>query len=211
MKVGILGSGDVATVLGNGFLSRGHEVMLGTREPSKLEDWKTAGGAAARVGSFEDAASFGDIVVLATFGMATEDILKHAGAERFAGKIVMDATNPLEEGERGPRLAIGFSDSLGERIQRALPQAHVVKVYNTVGNPLMVDPKLSGGPPDMFIAGNDDGAKATVAGIVRNFGWNVVDMGGIDASRLLEPMCMVWVLHGIRSGTWNHAFKFLTP
>jgi predicted dinucleotide-binding enzyme len=209
MKVGILGSGDVAKALGNGFLSRGHDVMLATRSPEKLQAWKVGGGERAAVGSFADAAAFGDIVVLATLGMATEEILKSIGAAPFANKVVIDATNPLDY-EGAPHLAIGFSDSLGERVQRSIPNAHVVKAYNTVGNALMIDPALPGGPPDMFIAGNDADAKLRVSAIVRDFGWNVVDMGDITASRLLEPMCMVWVTYGIRTGTWTHAFKFLT-
>lgn len=210
MNVGILGSGDVAKVLGDGFRSRGHHVMLGTRDANKLAEWKAAGGANASVGSFADAATFGEIVVLATHGMATEEILRTVGAAAFDGKIVIDATNPLTFDESGPHLAIGFSDSLGERVQRALPGARVVKAYNTVGSPLMIDPKLEGGPPDMFIAGNDDAAKASVVQMLREFGWNSIDMGGIEASRLLEPLCMVWVVHGLRSGAWTHAFKFLT-
>jgi hypothetical protein len=85
----------------------------------------------------------------------------------------------------------------------------VVKAYNTVGNTLMVDPQLPGGPPSMFIGGDDEAAKATVAGLLRDTGWDVVDLGGIEASRWLEPMCMAWVAHGVRTGTWGHAFRLL--
>ncbi len=209
MNVGILGSGDVARALGVGFLSRGHNVMLGTRDPEKLREWRAGAGERASVGTFAQTARFGELVVLATHGMSTVEILKGVGAAAFAGKTVIDATNPLRSDRGGPELAIGFTDSLGEQVQRAIPSAHVVKCYNTVGNALMIDPKVIGGPPDMFIAGNDDGAKASVAKIVTDFGWNVIDLGGIEQARLLEPMCMVWVMHGIRSGTWNHAFKFV--
>ena len=207
MNVGILGSGDVAKALGAGFLSRGHAVMLGTRDPGKLADWQKDN--AARAGSFEDAAKFGEIVVLATLGTATLAAIDLAGVSNFDGKVVVDATNPLRQGDAGPQLSVGFDDSLGEQVQRKLPRAHVVKAFNTVGSPYMVDPKFDGGPPTMFFAGNDDGAKSRVAAILHDFGWDVADLGGIEASRYLEPMCMAWVVYGLRTGAWHHAFKLL--
>ncbi|HEY1978186.1 MAG TPA: NAD(P)-binding domain-containing protein [Candidatus Baltobacteraceae bacterium] len=208
MNVGILGSGDVAKALAAGFLSRGHRVMLGTRDVTKLTDWQkeNPGG---RVGSFADAAGFGDVIVLATLGTATVDALRQAGVDRFADKVVIDAANPLRQGNAGPQLAIGFDDSLGEQVQRAIPQARVVKAFNTVGSPYMIDPKFEGGPPTMFVAGDDDRAKQFVSGILRDFGWDVADLGGIEASRYLEPMCMAWVAYGARTNTWHHAFKLL--
>ncbi|HEX6178576.1 MAG TPA: DNA-binding protein, partial [Thermoanaerobaculia bacterium] len=123
--------------------------------------------------------------------------------------VVIDATNPLDFSKGTPRLFVGHSDSLGERVQRAIPRARVVKAFNTVGNAHMIHPQFPGGPPDMFIGGDDAGAKELVSQICKHFGWEVVDLGGIETSRHLEPMCMVWVLHGIRSGGWNHAFKML--
>lgn len=209
MNVGILGSGDVAQTLAGGFLSRGHSVMLGTRDPSKLDDWRGGAGERASVGTFGQAAYFGEIVVLATHGMATPQILATVGEAAFAGKTVLDATNPIEVDDRGFRLTIGFSDSLGEVIQRAIPSAKVVKVFNTVGAPLMVDPVFSEGPADMFVAGDDADAKRRVGEIVREFGWNVVDAGGIDGARLLEPLCMLWVGVGSRTNRWDHAYKFV--
>ncbi len=209
MKIGILGSGDVAKTLGSGFISRGHDVMLGTRDLSKLSPWLTQAGPRAHAGSFAEASAFGELLVLATRGVGTVETIASAGPVHFSGKVVLDATNPLEFSDRGPRLAVGFSDSLGEQIQRAIPDARVVKGFNTVGAPLMIDPDLPGGPPDMFIAGNDGGAKTTISEIAANFGWNVVDLGGIEEARLLEPLCMVWVLYGARTGAWTHAFKLL--
>ena len=212
MNIGILGSGEVAQSLAAGFLARGHAVKLGTRDDGKLADWKAGAGDRASVGSFADAARFGELVVLATLGTATVDIVTAAGAEAFAGKTVIDATNPLRYDRGAPELAFGgFDDSLGERVQSALPNAHVVKAFNTVGASLMVDPKLRNGPPLMFLAGNDAGAKKVAAEIVRSFGWDVDDLGGIEQSRLLEALCMVWVRHGLVRGTWEHAFAFLTP
>jgi len=207
MKIGILGSGDVATSLAHGFLSRGHEVMLGTRDAAKLADWQTE-HAGARVGSFAQSAAFGEIVVLATLGTATESAIEQAGPQNFGGKVVIDATNPLNF-DNGIHLAIGFNDSEGELVQRTLPMSKVVKAFNTVGNQYFVDPQFAGGPPTMFIAGNDDGAKREVAKIIESFGWESADLGGIESSRYLEAMCMAWLAYGAQSGTWHHAFKLL--
>ena len=147
---------------------------------------------------------------MATLGVATEEVIRIADPENFRGKVVIDATNPLDFSPgRPPRLAIGHQDSLGERVQRWLPNARVVKAFNTVGNALFFKPKFSDGPPDMFICGNDAEAKRTVSQICGDFGWGVIDIGGIEGSRYLEPMCMTWVLHGILSGSWTHAFKML--
>jgi predicted dinucleotide-binding enzyme len=209
VKVGILGSGDVGKSFARAFGALGHEVVIGSRSPEKLSDF--VGGEADRVtsGTFEEAARSGDLLVLATHGMATEEALTMAGKSNFDHKVVIDATNPLDQSSGVPRLAIGFTDSLGEQIQRSIPNARVVKAFNTVGNPLFFKPELPGGPPDMFIGGNDADAKKLVSQVCEAFGWGVIDLGGIEASRYLEPMCMTWVLHGVISGGWTHAFKML--
>jgi len=209
MKIGILGSGDVAKSLASGFLGRGDTVMLGTRDPTKLVDWLSEARGEAHAGSFPDAAEFGEIVVLATLGTATVSVLEAAGPASFGNKIVIDATNPLGHDGAAPHLTIGFDDSLGERVQRALPDARIVKAFNTAGNGTFVRPDVAGGPPTMFIAGDDDGAKRSVAEILHDFGWESADLGGIVASRYLEPMCMAWVAYGRTHGTWTHAFKLL--
>jgi predicted dinucleotide-binding enzyme len=213
MRIGILGTGDVGRALGRGFLELGHEVVLGARESgnAKAEAFARQGGTRARAGTFAEAAAFGELVVLATLGIAWEEAIFRAGIERFAGKIVFDTTNPLDFPAGGglPKLAYGWLESAGEKVQGRLADAHVVKVFNSVGNALMFRPELPGGPPTMFIAGNDDGAKAKTAEILADFGWETSDLGGIEASRYLEPLCMVWVLHGAHAGTWSHAFKML--
>lgn len=210
MKVGILGSGDVGKALGKGFVKHGHEVKIGSREPGKLDAWAKENGDKASSGTFAEAAKLGEIVVLATLGKAVENVIELCGKDAFDGKVVIDATNPLDNKPgQMPALYVGFSDSLGEQVQRWLPKAKVVKAFNTVGNAYMVDPKFVGGPADMFIAGDDKGAKEKVGAICKDFGWGVVDLGGISASRCLEPMCLAWVLHGVIGGKWNHAFKFL--
>ncbi len=210
MKVGVLGSGDVGTVLASGFVALGHEVKIGSRDPGKLHDWVAAAGTRGSAGTFEEAARFGDLIVVATLGVKTAEAIRLAGAQNFAGKVIIDATNPLVFAPGlPPALSVGFDDSLGEQVQRMLGDAHVVKAFNTVGNPLMVNPRLPGGPPDMFICGNDADAKTLVTQICKEFGWGVIDIGGIEGSRYLEPMCLVWVLHGIHSGSWTHAYKML--
>ncbi len=212
MKVGILGSGEVGQALGNGFVSRGHDVKLGAREATneKITKWAAKHGGKGSAGTFRDAVSFGEIVVVATLWSGTESALRLAGAENFKGKVVLDVTNPLLfEPNQPPKLAVGHTDSGGEQIQRWLPGARVVKVFNTVGNAHMVDPKFPGGPPDMFLCGNDEAARKTAADICRAFGWNAIDLGGLEGARLLEPMCILWVKVGILSGSFNHAFKLL--
>lgn len=209
VRVGVLGSGDVGRVLATGFLNLGHDVKIGTRDAAKLEEWRNAAGERASVGSFEDAARFGDILVLATLGTGTEDAIRLAGVGNFHGKVVIDATNPLDFSKGAPRLSIAGNDSLGEHVQRLIPNARIVKAFNTVGNALMINPQLPGGPPDMFICGNDADAKKIVSQICEHFGWGVIDIGGIEGSRYLEPMCLVWVLHGFATKSWTHAFKML--
>lgn len=209
ISIGVLGSGDVGRVLARGFSDLGHAVKIGSRDPDKLREWAEAAGARVTAGTFADAARFGDVIVLATLGTATEDAIRLAGIDSFQGKVVIDATNPLDFSRGLPALTIGHTDSLGEVVQRLIPNAHVVKAFNTVGNALMVNPQLPGGPPDMFICGNDEDAKKIVSQICEHFGWGVIDIGGIEGSRYLEPMCLTWVLHGIRSQSWDHAFKML--
>jgi predicted dinucleotide-binding enzyme len=212
MNVGILGTGDVGKALGKGFIALGHPVKIGARDARnpKATAWAKEAGAKASVGTFADAASFGELVVLATLGVANESALKLAGPETLRGKVVIDATNPLDfSGGMPPTLAVSGNDSGGEQVQRLLTDAYVVKAFNTVGNAFMFRPDFPGGPPDMFIAGNSDDAKKTVTGILKDFGWGVVDVGGIESSRYLEAMCMVWVLSAMRANNWNQAFKML--
>lgn len=210
VKVGVLGSGDVGRVLAAGFAGLGHEVKIGSRDPQKLAEWAASAGELVSTGTFEEAARFGDLIVLATLGVATAEAIRLAGERHFDGKVVIDTTNPLDFSQgMPPRLSVGHTDSLGEQIQRQLPNAKVVKAFNTVGNPYMIQPKFPGGPPDMFLCGDDEGAKKIVSQICEHFGWGVIDIGGIDGARHLEPMCVVWVLHGARSGSWKHAFKML--
>lgn len=199
MKIGILGSGVVGQSLARGYARHGHDVLIGTRK-SEVEGLP--------VGTPEEAVADADLVVLGVVGRASVQ-LTGSLAHLLEGKILVDATNPLDNSGGGPGLFVGFEDSLGEQVQKAAPGARVVKAYNSVGNTLFVDPQLPGGPPTMFIAGNDDTAKATVTELLEETGWEVADLGPIEASRWLEAMCMAWVAYGAAHGTWDHAFKLL--
>jgi predicted dinucleotide-binding enzyme len=211
-RIGVLGSGQVGRVLAEGFRARGHDVTIGTRdrEQGDLRGW--AADAGVNVATFTETAQHGELLVLATLGVATVEAIELAGKEHFAGKTVIDATNPLDFSGGGPALAVGHTDSGGEQIQRAIPDAHVVKAFNIVGNALMVDPQLPDGRPTMFIAGNDDGAVATVVDVLADFGWDALVVGGIEASRELESLCILWVKAAqARGGKWDHAITLVTP
>jgi hypothetical protein len=213
MKVGILGSGDVATSLGSGFVTLGHEVRLGSRSAGnpKVVAWAKGTKGKGSYGTFSDAAAFGEVVVLATHGVATEEAIRIAGPTHFDGKVVIDPTNPIAFSAQGlPRLAIGLTTSQGEVNQRSLPRAHVVKAFNIIGHEHMFRPNFPGGPPDMFICGNDEAAKKKVEQILHDFGWSsVLDLGGIEASRELESLCVLWVTAGTRLQNFRIAFRLL--
>lgn len=211
MKIGIIGSGMVGQTLGAGLAGRGHEVMLGTRDPSqdKVQAWVKETGKGAQAGTFADTAAFGELVLLATLWTGTESALQLAGPDRLAGKVLVDVTNPLDFSQGMPRLALGHTDSGGEQVQRWVPAAHVVKAWNIITADTMVSPQREEGTPDMFIAGNDAGAKAKVTELLKEFGWPVTDLGGIEYARLLEPLALLWIHLYIKTKSGAHAFKLL--
>ena len=211
MNIGIIGSGDVAKTLAGGFLTHGHDVVIGTRDPAKLKGW-AAENRRARVASFSEAAQFGGIVVLAVKGAASAEALRAAGSSNLAGKPVIDATNPIADAP--PRHGVlqfftTLDESLMERLQREFPDARFVKAFNSVGNARMVNPRFKEGKPTMFICGNDEGAKKAVATILDQFGWETADMGKAEAARAIEPLCMLWCIPGFLRNEWTHAFKLL--
>jgi predicted dinucleotide-binding enzyme len=208
MKIGILGSGNVAQTLGGGLLAKGHEVRLGTRDVSKLRNWTrdTSGSA----GSFAEAAAFGDLVFLCTLGEGALEALALAGKENLQGKILVDVTNPLDfSGGVPPRFAATLGNSLGEQIQRAHPEAKVVKAFNTIAAQIMVHPQREDGLPTLTICGDDPIAKAAVTRLAEGFGWDVADLGGIAMAYWNEALAMVWILYGFKNDHWTHAFKLL--
>ena len=215
MKVGIIGSGIVGRVLASAFLKEGNEVMLGTRDVTKEEvvKWKTE-NASGNIGTFKETAAFGNILVLAVGGEVAINAVNAAGKENFTGKVVIDATNPIAKEPPVNGVLKFFTDynsSLMEKIQQIVPEAKLVKAFNSVGNALMYKPDLSGGIPSMFIAGNDEEAKKTVTDILTAFGWETEDMGKAEAARAIEPLCILWCIPGFIKNQWNHAYKVLRP
>lgn len=211
VKVGVLGSGGVATTLASGFLKHGHEVMLGSRTPEKLTEW-AADNPKGKTGNFADAAEFGEVVVLAVKGSAAWEALRRAGEANLAGKVVIDACNPIadEPPANGVlRFFTTLNESLMEQLQSQFADARLVKAFNSVGAPFMIDPQFEGGKPTMFICGNHEDAKKTVRGILDQFGWETADMGGAEAARAIEPLCMLWCIPGFLRNEWSHAFKLL--
>jgi predicted dinucleotide-binding enzyme len=211
-KIAVLGSGVVGQTLANGFLKHGYKVMRGSREPNKLADWKASAGGNASIGTFDEAARFGEVVVLAVKGGAAESALDLSGAQSLAGKVIIDTTNPIADAppQNGVlKFTTNLDESLMERLQKRVPSARFVKAFSCVGNAFMVNPDFGGEKPSMFICGNDDKAKAEVRSILDKFGWETEDMGMIEAARAIEPLCMLWCIPGLRGGSWSHAFKLL--
>lgn len=211
MKIGILGSGPVARALGTGLRAHGHDVLLGTRDLSALDEWAAAHPGAG-VGSPADAAAHGEVVVLAVAGRGAVPALHLAGPANLAGKVVIDTTNPIADAPPTNGVITFFTDlneSLLERLQAEVPEARFVKAFNSVGNQHMVDPAFEGGPPTMFICGNDLAAKEMVSRLLVEIGWEAADMGGVEAARAIEPLCILWCIPGILRNEWDHAFKLL--
>lgn len=209
MRVGILGSSGVAISLAQAFLKEGHEVMLGSREPGKLASWIGETGKGVSCGTFSETAKFGELVVLAVNGAKCVDAIKLAGPENFKGKVVIDTTNPLDMSGSLPNLIGSLGNSGGELNQKALPGAFVVKAFNTVGHAHFYKPEFAGGPPDMFLCGDDRKAKEQVSRICKGFGWNPIDVRGIGSSHYIEAIAMVWIITAFTGGHWNQAFKLM--
>lgn len=212
MKIGILGSGDVGRALANGFIKHGYAVMIGTRSPDKLAEWKVKAGKSGRVGSFAETAAFGDILVLAAKGVTAKDTLKLAGAGNLKGKTIIDTTNPIAAAPPVNGVLKFFTaldNSLMEQLQAAFPEARFVKAFSMVGNASMVNPDFGGPKPSMFICGNDTNAKQAVSKILEQFGFEVEDMGSVEAARAIEPLCILWCIPGFLRNEWSHAFKLL--
>ncbi len=210
-KIGIIGSGIVAKILGSGLVKHGYEVKLGTRTPEKLAEWKTNEGKGAEVGTFEEAAAFGEIVILAVNGGAARAALELAGAENLKNKTVIDTTNPIANAapENGVlKFFTTLDESLMEQLQNAFPDANFVKAFSCVGNAFMIDPKFDS-KPTMFICGNNENAKLEVTQILEKVGWETADFGKVQSARAIEPLCMLWCIPGLLKNEWMHAFKLL--
>ena len=213
--VGVLGSGEVGRSLARAFRGAGHDVMIGTRDTEKpdLREWLTGDGAAIKAGTFAEAAAHGDLIAVAVPGDAAESVIAAAGGPgAFGGKVVIDVMNPLDfSAGFPPGLFVSGDDSLGERVQRALPDARVVKAFNIIGNAYFAHPSFPDGAPTMLIAGNDADAKGAVTGILADFGWqDTIDLGGIECSRELEAICSTWIKIAAKRGSFDHGFRVLT-
>jgi 8-hydroxy-5-deazaflavin:NADPH oxidoreductase len=214
MKVGVIGSGDVGRILATAFLKEGHTVTLGTRDVTKeaVVKWKNE-NTNAQTGSFADAAKYGEVILLATLGEGAEEAIKLAGIENLKGKVIIDATNPIDHTKPPVNGVLRYftkaDESLMERLQKLAPDAKFVKAFNSVGNPFMYKPDFPGGKPTMFICGNDEEAKKTVAGILTSFGWESEDMGKAETAGAIEALCILWCAPGFNRNQWTHAFKLL--
>jgi len=213
MKIGIIGSGIVGRVLGSAFLAEGHQVTLGTRDITKAEAVKwLAENPGGEIATFSDTAAEAELIVIATSGGITMQAIELAGKENFSGKVVIDATNPIDNTKPPVNGVLQYftpqNSSLMQQIQSMLPDAKLVKAFNSVGNALMYKPQLSA-TPTMFICGNDDGAKKTVTGILTSFGWETADMGKAEAAGAIESLCILWCIPGFAENQWRHAFKLV--
>jgi predicted dinucleotide-binding enzyme len=211
-KIGIVGSGIVGQTLANGFVKHGYDVMIATNTASKREELKSKTKGKAKIGSFEDAAKFGEVIVLATKGAAAEAALKAAGMANLKGKTVIDTTNPIADAPPVHGVLQYFTsqnESLMERLQKIAPEARFVKCFSCIGNALMVNPDFNGIKPTMFICGNHDGAKSEVKTILDQFGFDIADMGAVEGARAIEPLCILWCIPGFLSNSWTHAFRLL--
>lgn len=210
MKIGIIGSGVVAQTLGSGYVAKGHEVMLGTRDTAKLDGWLKTAGERASVGSFASAAAFGDIVFFSVNAGGTMSAIELAGAHNLSGKTVIDVSNPLDFSSGiPPKFTATVGNSLGEQIQLALPESRVVKAFNTMAAVVMTDAIFDGGAATHFIAGNDDDAKAEASALIREFGWEVADLGGIEQAFFLEAFAALWVNYAFKTDKWERAIKLV--
>lgn len=208
MRIGIIGSGNVGKTLGRGWSMVGHDVMVGSRSPDREDLTAWANEADVALGDLAATATHAEVAAVATAWEGTENAIRLAGEENLDGKVLVDATNPLRFTDR-LELTIGHTDSAGEQVQRWVPGARVVKAFNTVGFDLMDHPDLVGGPPTMFIAGDDDEARSVVASLTEQLGWGIHDCGDLRAARLTEPLAVLWIEHSMRSGSRDHAFKLL--
>lgn len=211
MKIAIIGSGEVGQALAKGLVQAGHSVMIGTRDTAKSElKWTKKHKEKLKVGSFAEAADFGEMAILAVAWHAAENVLSIIRPE-LSGKIVIDVTNPLQFNDNEPpQLAVGHDMSAGEMVQQSLADSHVVKTLNTINFKNMVKPSFKDGTPTMFMCGNNDSAKLHVRELLTELGWSdIQDIGSIEKSRLLEPLCLLWIEYGVANDTWDHAVSIL--
>jgi predicted dinucleotide-binding enzyme len=199
MKIGVLGTGSVGKTIGAKLVEVGHEVTMGSRSATNEQaaEWAASAGAGASHGTFADAAAFGELVFNCTAGTVSLEALGAAGEENLSGKVLVDLANALDFSKgRPPTLSVCNDDSVGEQIQRAFPEARVVKALNTMNAAIMVAPASIPGEHDVFMCGNDEDAKDRVSELLQSFGWpaeHIVDLGDITAARGPEMYLALWL------------------
>jgi predicted dinucleotide-binding enzyme len=209
-KIGVIGSATVGQTLAQGFKKHGYDVRIGSRTPAKLADFSAKSGIES--GTFQDIAAWADLVILAVHGKAAEEAVRTAGEANLRGKIVIDTTNPIADGppvDGVIQYFTGPNESLLELLQKTFPSTRFVKAFSSVGATRMINPDFALGKPTMFYCGNDADAKAAVATILDQFGWEGADMGTAVAARAIEPLAQLWCIPGFRQNSWTHAFKVL--
>jgi predicted dinucleotide-binding enzyme len=215
METGVFGTGAVGKTIATKLIQLGYKVMMGSRTAAneKAIAWVASNGKDASTGTFKDTAKFADIIFNCTKGEAALDIFKQAGIENFKNKTIIDVSNPLDFSKGMPPSLISSytnTNSLGEEIQKLLPDANVVKTLNTVNCEVMVDPKKSGGDPTMFISGNNAEAKEKVKSLLNQFGWNdIIDLGDITTARGAEMLLPIWLRIFMATGNGYFAFKII--
>jgi predicted dinucleotide-binding enzyme len=212
MRIGILGTGMVGKAIGTKLVQLGHEVKMGSRTANneKAAEWVKANKGASQ-GTFSDAAAFGEMLFNCTSGMGSLDALRSVGEKNLNGKVLVDVSNALDFSKgMPPSLLVCNTDSLGEQIQRAFPNVKVVKALNTMNCNLMVNPSLVKGEHDVFLCGNDAGAKTKVKELLQSFGWkSPIDLGDLTGARGMEMILPLWLrLMGVYQSP-NFNFKIV--
>ena len=211
-KIGIIGSGAVAKSLAQGFIKNNFEVMMGTRDTSKLKDFIEQNGNTIKIGSFEETAQYGEIIILAVKGTKAKSVVELAEIKNLNGKTVIDTTNPIADAPpiNGViQLFTGPNDSLMEQLQKLSAEINFVKAFSCIGSAFMVNPDFEGIQPTMFICGNNENAKKEVTEILTKFNWETEDMGKVESARAIEPLVILWCLPGFLRNQWSQAFKML--
>lgn len=209
-KVGIIGSGNVGISLARGFLEKGYETTLSSRNEEKRRKMEqdTPG---LKTDSPVNTAKNNELIVFSVKGTEAKKAMEEIGVENLSGKTVIDTTNPIAESAPVNGVLVYFTDinkSLMEELQSAAPGAKFVKAFSCIGSPFMVNPPFEP-KPTMFICGDDEFAKKEVEEILEQFGWEIADMGTVEAARAIEPLAMLWCIPGLRKNNWNHAFKLV--
>lgn len=216
MRVGVIGSGDVGRILSAGFAGKGHDVVIGARDPKAslahaqpgrtkpLGEWAKA-NPRIKVVSFAEAAQHGEVLVMAVHGTNVTEAVAIAGPDNLAGKLVLETSNPLEFTPTGLYKPKSIPDSCLQMAQRAAPKARFVKAWNCTPGHHMVDPK--NGPGDQLICGDDAAAKKQATEILKTFGWNVADIGGSDKAPYVEATALAICNYAAATNDWNWIIK----